>query len=631
MKRALIQVASGKSFREVAEASGISKSSLQRAFKRIIPNKSGLSEQAMLRSIEKARALPRLGCPRFVRYLSDDEEAYVSEFVTNMHELGFGLDRGQLRALCTAIAQNTGHEKAECGDQFLAGFINRTGLRLLKSQRLDFRRVEKATKEVRDAMFDVYEGMLNRMVAAGTLTAAQIKDDAFMKRIVFNFDEWSDDAPCGKRRRKVSKRAGALASSDISDGDKSGPFHASVGVLTRANGEMMPPLIIHSGKRNWKSFFVGLPTKSNWMSGVSENGSMTKVLFSKFCKDFTRILPDEFGVGKLPAILVVDGHSSRWTYEGLKHLRDRNVWPFCLASHTTKWSQPNDCGVNASLKAAYAKVLGAWRIVNVGMRVTRFDFNVNITKAFRIFDVTSKKKKGGLTLIERAFKRTGLSPVNRENENWTKAIAQHAPTALALQGKSPPCPPPPREVRSTSRGHDESARLLIYPVRDSRDVVVRAAVAESLTGFLTDISAANKKKNDEKKKKKTTIVSTYNGLDVSGHLESIRQAELDRDERERLKDEGKKKRAAEKKKREAEKKTLAEKKRKRKEKEEKALLREAKKRVKKGARLLKHHHLALLRELGTDVDASKSASEVALVYAHETSARGKRRHRSPNE
>ena len=267
--------------------------------------------------------------------------------------------------------------------------------------------------------------------------------------------------------------------------------------------------------------------------------------------------------------------------------------------------------------------------------MTRRDFNLNITKAFSIFNEKNKKKKNGLTLIERAFVRTGICPLNRENENWVKAIAQYAPTALALQGKSPPCPPSPREVRSTSRGHDESARVLVYPVRGARDVVIRQIVANSLSGFLMDSSAANKKKNDEKKKKKTTIVSTYDGLDISGHLDSIRQAEIDRDERERRKEEGKKKRAAEKKKREAEKekrmaekKRHAEKKRKRKEKEEKALLREAKKRVEKGARLFKHHHLALLREVGVDVDASKSASDVALVFAYETSARGKRRRRS---
>ena len=133
-------------------------------------------------------------------------------------------------------------------------------------------------------------------------------------------------------------------------------------------------------------------------------------------------------------------------------------------------------------------------------------------------------------------------------------------------------------------------------------------------------------------------MSTYNGLDVLLHLGSVRQAELNRDERDRLQDERKKKRAAQKKKREAEKekreaekKRLAEKKRKRCERERKAFLRDAKKRLKDGSkRLTKNHHIALLHEQGIDIDANKSAKEVASLYALETSSRGKRRRRSRN-
>ena len=37
------------------------------------------------------------------------------------------------------------------------------------------------------------------------------------------------------------------------------------------------------------------------------------------------------GTGGEPAILIFDGHGSRWTYSGLMHLIANNVWPFCLA------------------------------------------------------------------------------------------------------------------------------------------------------------------------------------------------------------------------------------------------------------------------------------------------------------
>ena len=629
MKRALKMIVDGKSFRSVSQSSGIPKSALNRAMIRVVPNRKSLTAKQQKLLIEKSTVLPRLGSPEFTRYLSDDEESYISEIVTNMCASGFGIDREQVADLIASIARTAGHSKAVCGSAFLARFMKRNGLRGLKSSRIDFKRVQKATAEVRDKQFDLYEGLLDRMVEEGAMTKTQRKDPAFIKKIVFNLDEWSVDAPCGKRRKKISKPLGKMRVSDICDGDRSGSFHASVGVVTRATGQMMPPAVIHSGAAS-DAKIKNLPDQ--WACLVTKNGSMTLESFKNFCEWWPSSLPDEFGVGKLPAILVVDGHSSRWTYEGLQYLRSKNIYPFCLASHTTAWGQPNDCGVNSSLKAAYGKVCKQWRLKNLGMRMSVEDFNSVIKETYRVFNVSNKKKKGGLTLIERAFKRTGLSPVNRECENWSTAIAQYGAIANALSGKGTETTEP-REVRAGSRGHNQHEKVLIYPVRDSRSIVLRQIVRDHSVGYLNALAERMKQKK-EGKKKRTTGVNSFFGVDngVAAQLAAIKKLSDEREKKKKDEEEKRKKRkevakkkAEERERAEAAKKKKKEAKRKRKAAVAAADLREAQQRRTKQLRLHKKHHVALLRDLSVDVDDSQTASKIASLYELETSTRGSRR------
>ena len=635
MKRALKMIVDGKSLRSVSKSSGISKSALNRAFRRLIPKRNSLNKKQQKLLIEKNMVLPRLGNPEFTRYLSDDEESYVAEIVTNMCMSGFGLDRDQVSDLVCSIARAVGHSKAVCGNAFLSGFMKRNKLRSLKSSRIDFKRVEKATVDVRDKQFGLFEGLLDRMVEAGAMTKEQRNDPLFMKKVLFNLDEWSDDAPCGKRTKKISKRLGKMRVSDICDGDRSGHFHASVGVVTCGDGTMMPPIIIHSGSTNLNPSAAKLKNlPANWSCVVTKNGSMTLESFQKFCEWWPSSLPGEYGVGKLPVILILDGHSSRWTYQGLQYLQSKNVYPFCLASHTTAWGQPNDCGVNSSLKSAYAKVVKYWRLRNIGMTMVVEDFNELIVKAYEIFKAVNKKKKGGLTLIERAYKRTGFSPVDRNCENWLKAIDQFGAIANALQGKKVSTGSTgTREVRSVSRGYDEHAKVIVYPVRDSRSIVLRQIVKDHSIGFLNSLAERTKKKK-EGKKRRTTGVNSYYGLDigVAGQLAAIKAMSDEREKKKKDEEEKKKKRKEEAKKKaeervhaEAEKKKKKEAKRKRKAAVEAADLREAQQRRTKKLRLHKKHHVALLRDLSVDVDVSQTSSKIASIYTLQTSTRGSRR------
>ena len=88
---------------------------------------------------------------------------------------------------------------------------------------------------------------------------------------------------------------------------------------------------------------------------------MTRPLFKYWCEKFVANLPAGQGKGGEPVFLFVDGHASRWTYEGLEHLYENNVIAICLPSHTSIWAQPNDAAQNRAFKNFFGKAVRAWK------------------------------------------------------------------------------------------------------------------------------------------------------------------------------------------------------------------------------------------------------------------------------
>ena len=65
-----------------------------------------------------------------------------------------------------------------------------------------------------------------------------------------------------------------------------------------------------------------------------KSGSMTRWSFEVWCQHFVDQLPDGLGKDGASVLLFLDGHTSRWSYLGLKLLRENNVIAICLPSHT---------------------------------------------------------------------------------------------------------------------------------------------------------------------------------------------------------------------------------------------------------------------------------------------------------
>jgi len=160
----------------------------------------------------------------------------------------------------------------------------------------------------------------------------------------------------------------------VTTGDKDPLPHRTMCITTRADGrfrmldketgtwlEGAPcPMLIQTANQGdktkrklRKSMYENILTDKNLFGGQQTNesesgikviaqksGSMTRAAFPIWCKHFVDQLPQ--GQGRRDGkrvFLFLDGHTSRWSYEGLQYLMENNVVVFSLPSHTSIWSQ----------------------------------------------------------------------------------------------------------------------------------------------------------------------------------------------------------------------------------------------------------------------------------------------------
>eukprot|EP00978_Attheya_sp_CCMP212_P048024 scaffold462470_cov106-Attheya_sp.AAC.1 len=83
---------------------------------------------------------------------------------------------------------------------------------------------------------------------------------------------------------------------------------------------------------------------------------MDKQPFLDWSHHFVCNLPESQGKGKEPTFLTLDGHVSHSNLAAMQYLKENNVFVFSLPSHTSIWSQPNDCGVNLMFHACVEQV-----------------------------------------------------------------------------------------------------------------------------------------------------------------------------------------------------------------------------------------------------------------------------------
>lgn len=168
------------------------------------------------------------------------------------------------------------------------------------------------------------------------------------------------------------------------------------------------------------------PYPSNFLPPNLSISSFTSVCFMDYCIHFVRYLPEGFGKGGKPAILVLDGHSSRWDLAALLYLRDNNVHGIVIPSHTSIFSQVNDIYINKALKKQFAESFAAHRlspgnssIDSIG-KLTRSDLTQVLAETFLAFEARLKKDlmETSVNTITKSCEDTGMRPFNINSRTW---------------------------------------------------------------------------------------------------------------------------------------------------------------------------------------------------------------------
>jgi hypothetical protein len=232
-------------------------------------------------------------------------------------------------------------------------------------------------------------------------------------------------------------------------------------------------------------------------------------------------MPPGYGKGGKACMLALDGHTSRWCSEAMRLFKEANVYVWCLASHTSIWTQPNDLGINSKLKALFSKAyqdyLQAHFQETNGFNQGTFNkiFVIAWNRMIEEEKVELVKNKGS-NVSTRSFARSGIFPLNRKPTIWCDAIqtigaingfVEQARIAKAAAAVAPPSP----------------SETLV--TRTGKIVQIKDRVLKILEGsFLRKVADAKLEKEERKKRKRVAgVPNTSRGFDcgVEGFLVSM--------------------------------------------------------------------------------------------------------------
>lgn len=341
----------GKSRRTMADLTKVPATNLRRYFIDLVgrpPNKlKPLNAIEMQSFLDLAKSFVPKGNGDHARYFTPDEEELFVITIEEAAAAAFPYDSQILERMASKCGQLVYGEDFKVGVSWRRGFERRWKARLTKVKcgSICKSRGKKATVEVRDAVFKKFENFLKSLIDDGKFTETQARN---LAAHICNADELGGDER-GKSKAGVYTGRNAASASwrTINLGGDHEPFHVTVMLTSIASGLIAKAVqIIHScpGVQNPRMSSVLLEhLPDHWSCRRTSSGSQTRITFEDWCKYFVRTMEQD-GYGNIhnhPMILLIDGHTSRWTYNGLNTLIAAGFYPFFLASHTSAWDQPN--------------------------------------------------------------------------------------------------------------------------------------------------------------------------------------------------------------------------------------------------------------------------------------------------
>ena len=334
------------------------------------------------------------------RMFSADDDELLKAACTMAAKGGFGLTAPIVLEIMREIIVELEVKDPLTGELFRPGlafvrkWMKRMRVKGYKSSSVAKERARKATEELAHEWFDLVAEYIRYLHSLGEVPWEDYSQ--VPEKCKYNMDEEAANVEKGRDRilmGKCTDRSLLRLFSIGHDGKMS--RHVTDVMTTRADGKVCAPYVIKArgGKKARKrkagesvpamkatdqdgAELIDSDTTEddevlNVGIGITPSGSMTIEEFPRFCDHFNRYVIDADQGGRVvdtetgavikeggqPVLLFLDGHASRWADLGFFTLMQNNIYPICVPSHTTIWSQPNDAGGNASFKLCIGRVL----------------------------------------------------------------------------------------------------------------------------------------------------------------------------------------------------------------------------------------------------------------------------------
>ena len=318
------------------------------------------------------------------KYLTDEEEASLVEFLVGCASVGYAKSRRDVQAIAQQIANahNPGPEI-----EITKGWWDRFRQRhpevsLRQAEPLSYARAAANNPDV----FEKYFDLLHETIEANGLTHRPGQ--------MFNCDETG--MPLCHKPPKVVAGVGQRHPYAVTSGDRS---QITIMACGSASGYSIPPMVIFDRKHLQMEMTKGEVPGTFY--GLSDSGWMNAELFQEWFQNHFLV----HAPSSRPLLLLLDGHSLHYNLSTLRMAADEGIILFCLPPHTAHLLQPLDNGVFSSLKEHWKQECQQFYARNPGKVVTRRNFMEVFQQAW--------VKGMSMSNVIGCFRAAGIYPADR--------------------------------------------------------------------------------------------------------------------------------------------------------------------------------------------------------------------------